>query len=136
MEPNFLLNILLQTHIQQTGLENPPFCFEVQFEPSTLDLEKYSLISKSKTELNKFVDECMNEFNLTYPNVPVGSVHLSPYVWTKFALKTIALGYKSKSSTLIFPNGCCSRGPACPINMYYLIVKKNIQITKTNEDEK
>lgn len=124
---NFLLNILLQTHIQQTKLDNPPFCLETEFDPNKLNTAKYSLISKSNDELNKFVNECMSEFNSTYPNIPYGSVHLNPHVWTKFALKTIVTGYKSKQHMIKFPNGCCSQGLKCPINMYYMIVLKNIQ---------
>lgn len=126
---NSMLNLLLQVHIQQTNLPNPPFSFECEFDYNKFDKEKYTLITKSNEELDNFVDLCFNEFNQTYPNLPIGSVHINPITWIKFALKVIALGYKNKETNkILFPNGCCSQGPKCPINMFYLIVLKNIMI--------
>ena len=123
-----MLNLLLQVHIKQTNLSNPPFFFECEFDYNKLDKEKYIQITKSK-ELDYFVDLCFNEFKQTYPNLPIGSVHINPMIWTKFALKVIVQGYKNKEKNkIIFPNGCCSQGFKCPINIFYLIVLKNILI--------
>ena len=79
--------------------------------------------------LDNFVDLYFDEFKQKYPNQPIGSVHVNQMVWTFFALKVIAQGYKNEEENkIIFPNGCCSQGSKCPINMFYLIVLKNILI--------
>jgi hypothetical protein len=128
MDGNFLLNILCQTHIQQTNLEIPPFSFTVDFNPDLLDKEKYQSVSKNPEELKKFVKECMDMFLEKNPGIPKGSVHLRPDVWVKFALKTIAIGYKNKQTKITFPNGCCSLGIECPINMFYCVVLEKIML--------
>lgn len=121
-----ILNVLLQVHIKQTKYGISPFPFETSLDIDKFNKEKYIQISKSNEEFNKFVKVCFDDFVSTNPNILRGSVHLNPHIWTKFALKTIGLGYKNKESKIMFPNGCCSKGINCPINLFYFIVLKNI----------
>ncbi len=128
MNANYLVNILCQAHIEQTNLPSPPFSYRVEFNPETLNKDKYKLISGSNEELEKFVSECFKEFLNSNPNIRFGSVHTNPKIWTKFALKTIAIAYKNSQNNVVFPNGCCSKGVECPINVFYGVVLKNIII--------
>lgn len=130
MAGNLLLNMLLECHIQQTKLEPPPFYFETDFDPDCLDTQKYLLISNSDEDMDKFINNCMLEFNTDNPDILFGSVHLNPQIWTNFALRTIINSYKLKQNKIKFPNGCCSQGESCPINKYYLVVLKNLTLKK------
>lgn len=126
MDPNYFVNILYKVHIEQTNLQTSPFPYEVEFNPETLNKDKYKLISGSNEELEKFVSECFEEFLNSNPDIRFGSVHTNPKIWAKFALKSIALAYKNAQNNIVFPNGCCSQGGMCPINVFYKVVLKNI----------
>ena len=130
---NHLLNIMFEMHVQQTGLSNPPFKFVLDFIPSTFDLEKFNAITSSELELNSFSKSCFEIFKSKYKTIPFGSVHLNQVIWTKFALKSIILSYIDKSTTVTFPNGCCSNVNNCPINLFYSIVLQNL-ILETKEN--
>lgn len=128
MDSKYFVELLYETHKSQTSISNPPFSYAVNFDSTKFNKEKYILISKSTDELDKFVNDCFIEFTTKHPNIPNGSVHINPKTWTKFALKTIALGYKNTLTVLVFPNGCCSQGSQCPINIFYQIVLDNIMV--------
>lgn len=127
---DFLLNMMLQVHIQHTNLANSPFPYKINFDYENVDESKLLLMTKSTDELNNFVKICFDEFVLTHPNILKGSIHINPLIWTKFALKSISQTYKDKQSEITFPNGCCSQNSNCPINMFYLVVMKNIMLKK------
>ncbi len=126
MNSNEMLNILYSMHVQQTSLPNSPFPISIEFNPDSLDKEKYISLSKSQQEFDNFVNLCFDEFKIKH-DCPFGSVHLHPDTWTKFALKAIITSWKNKSNIIVFPNGCCSV-KNCPINNYYLIVLENITL--------
>lgn len=126
MNSTDLLNLMYSMHVQQTMLENSPFPFEVEFDSNLFDKNKYIELSKSNQKFNDFVSDCFDKFKTKY-DCPIGSVHLHPDTWAKFALKAIVTAWKNKSDKIIFPNGCCSV-ENCPINNYYLIVLNNLSL--------
>ena len=131
---NPFLNLLYNIHVGQTSLPDPPFKLIIPFNISQFDIVKMNLITSSKEEFDKFVEECAEQFISIHANLSVGSVHLNPCVWTQFAIKTIEQGISSQSDQLIFPNGCCSKELECPINMYYRIVLSNLLIQNSQND--
>ncbi len=121
---NFV-GILYSAHVQQTLLPNPPFSYTLPFNYELVNKDKYKSL-RIEENLDEFVKMCMNKYKDRYPSLPVGSVDYNPKIWTKFALKSIATTYKSKNTTITFPNGCCSKEEECPINLFYEIVLEEL----------
>ncbi len=126
MSSDSLLNTLYQVHIHQTEAKPSPFPFEYSFDYTTLDINKFKHITSSTEDFNNFVKICFDEFKNNNPNIPYGSLHINPSIWTSFALEAIQNAYNEDDTIIIFPNGCCSLKDNCPINIFYLIVLKNI----------
>ena len=126
---NPFLNLMCNMHISQTTLANPPFKLIVPFDISQLDIDKMELVTSSKEEFDKFVKICSTQFVIKYKELPYGSVHLAPNIWTQFAIKTIQHSLNTKSDQLVFPNGCCSQELSCPINLFYQFVLSNLLVS-------
>jgi hypothetical protein len=136
MKTNNLLNMLSDNYIKQTELENSPHYFEVNFVPNSFNINKYLLISRCNEEFDKFVNECMTEYNINNLESLLDYIYINPSIWTKIALKIIIQGYTLEQTVLKFPNGCCSYGLSCPINKYYHIVLQNLLLDKQEKQKK
>ncbi len=126
MDNDVLVNILCQTHILQTCLENSAYSFNISFNPNNIDYKKCQLLLTNNDEFTKFVEECLKTFIELNPTLLYGSVHLKPEVWVKFAFITICYAYDNNLNQLNFPNGCCDTGFSCPINLFYLVVSEKL----------
>ena len=104
-----------------------PYCF--RFQPSleagwSLDREKYAALRKRTGPARaRFVADCYAEYKRRHPDAPTGSVDVDPAFWCDVALRTVAATVAAKDSTVFdFPNGCCTQGTKCYINLFYLVV--------------
>jgi hypothetical protein len=124
---DFLSKLLFDMHVSQSSQQNSPFPYKVEFDYTKLNIDKFNHVNMNENNLKDFAKICFDEFIKKNPDLPKGSVHMDHVIWTKFALKTIFDTFCSKTNSIYFSNGCCSRNN-CPINIYYLIVLENIML--------
>ena len=111
-DPDFLLGILFQTHVQGTISDKPPFTF------------KHTPSEPIETPIS-ITEDLIGEINArAYPKYqslgkPRSTVDIQPLVWTQIALLSLNKSYSDNEIT--FPNGCCTLSD-CNINEYYKIV--------------
>jgi hypothetical protein len=130
------INILYQMHIQQTISKGCMFQYKTNFNKSKIN---YSLLALNNKELiNKmihdyhpdykhFVERCWFVFKNTYPNLPIGSVHVNPEIWIQICLLNVIKFLDSNENEISIPNGCCN-SENCSINLLYKTVLKILTI--------
>jgi hypothetical protein len=124
---DYLITLMFNMHVSQTAKKNPAFTHKVNINCSKLDIEKLKYVNENENNLKEYAKLCFDEFISENAHLSKGSLHRDPIVWTNFGLNSIYNAYCAKQNTVVFSNGCCSRDN-CPINIYYLIVLKNIML--------
>lgn len=121
-------HMMCELHVAQTLLLCPPFSFTITgFDGALINKELYSKLSRSPDALQEFVADCVREYQERYGSrFAFGSVQMRPEVWTRMALRTLAMAYKGREKDLVFPNGCCSQGMGCSINCFYALVTERM----------
>lgn len=124
---DYLIKMMFDMHVSQTAKKNPAFTHTVNIDYTKLDIEKLKYINQNEINLKDYAKLCFDEFISENDHLSKGSLHCNPLIWTTFGLNSIYNAYCNKQNTVVFSNGCCSRD-SCPINIYYLIVLKNIML--------
>lgn len=121
-------HMMCELHVAQTLLLCPPFSFTITgFDGAVINKELYSKLSRSPEALREFVADCVREYQERYGSrFAFGSVQMRPEVWTRVALRSLAMAYKGREKDLVFPNGCCSQGMGCSINCFYALVTERM----------
>lgn len=129
---DFLLEILYQTHLQQTCSQNPPFWQKINI--------KNVKIPDDKTKLDEIQTNAFESFLKLPEGKAKGSVHLHPDVWFQLLINIIGQfqtncpkeKLEEQKYEVHIPNGCCTN-TNCPISIYNLEILKLLKTDEVNE---
>ena len=124
-DEDYLTKLMFNMHVTKT--QKTAFIHKVIFNHTEVDIEKLKYVNENENNLKEYAKLCFDEFISENAHLSKGSLHRDPIVWTNFGLNSIYNAYCTKQTTVVFSNGCCSRDN-CPINIYYLIVLRNIML--------
>ena len=118
MDPNMMIKMLFQMHVQNTL---SPQHFKHIITIKQLNSERIKMLINSEANFREFVKYIYGKFkelNLLY-----GSVDCDPVFWAHVCIKTICETYNSSTlaTTFTIPNGCCTQDN-CSINQYYDLI--------------
>jgi hypothetical protein len=130
--PDTMLEMLYQMHLQQTCSPKPPFWQEINIK----DIK----IPNNTTKLNEIQTKAFESFLKLPEGNLKGSVHLHPDVWFNLFINIVGQlltncpkdKLEEQGYNVNIPNGCCV-SEKCPICVYNLEILKLLK-TETNKE--